>query len=177
AFVVKADSRYGPITTIRKNGKIVKKIKWTAFRLEDSDWERVALCVDILMDANRYLEHFSAATMLTIHRVIPALETLCTRWEKKLKKDKYQIFHDALQRGVEKLSKYYMRLDQMMVYILALHKYCSTFYLTVLHPYYKLAYIQAKWGGATEQLREIEAGNEDAINWIERTREVSREAV
>ena len=40
-FIQTADLLYGPITTIRQNGRITKKIPWTAFTLTDSDWERV----------------------------------------------------------------------------------------------------------------------------------------
>jgi hypothetical protein len=42
------DSLYGPITTIRQNGRIAKKIPWTAFTLTDMDWERVKDARDIL---------------------------------------------------------------------------------------------------------------------------------
>lgn len=48
SFVATADAKFGPITTIRKNGKIIKKIPWSAFRLEKEDWDRVKLCVEIL---------------------------------------------------------------------------------------------------------------------------------
>jgi hypothetical protein len=34
-----------------------------------------------------------------------------------------------------------------------------------LHPYYKLDYFRLTWGGAEEQAKEIENGNDDAINW------------
>jgi len=36
---------------------------------------------------------------------------------------------------------------------------------TVLHPYYKLAYIKLSWGGAEEKEAEIAAGNLDAKDW------------
>jgi hypothetical protein len=36
---------------------------------------------------------------------------------------------------------------------------------TVLHPYYKLAYIKLSWGGAEEKAAEIAAGNLDAKDW------------
>ncbi len=47
----------------------------------------------------------------------------------------------------------------------------------VLHPYYKLRYIEKKWGGQAEQEAEIAAGNPNAVNWIERAREVVDAAV
>ena len=40
-FLSSADEVYGPITTIRRNGHIIKHLPWSAFRLSDSDWKRV----------------------------------------------------------------------------------------------------------------------------------------
>lgn len=48
SFVATADDKFGPITTIRRDGKVVKKIPWLAFRLDEADWRRVRLCADIL---------------------------------------------------------------------------------------------------------------------------------
>jgi hypothetical protein len=41
-FVASADQLYGPITIIRQDGLIIKKIPWSAFRLLENDWKRVA---------------------------------------------------------------------------------------------------------------------------------------
>ncbi|KAI1795273.1 ribonuclease H-like domain-containing protein, partial [Ganoderma leucocontextum] len=167
SFVATADAKFGPITTIRKNGKVTKKIPWSVFRLEKEDWDRVKLCVEILEDADKYHQMFSSDKAPTLHRVIPALEALCTKWEKKLADPKYAVFHPALRAGLKKLNKYYAKLDNSDVYILAL----------LLHPYYKLRYIEKKWGGEAEQQDEIAAGNADAINWIERAHEVVNAAM
>ena len=40
----------------------------------------------------------------------------------------------------------------------------------VLHPYYKLMYIEMAWGGAEEQKNEHEAGNSDAKDWHDKAR-------
>ena len=47
-FVTYADQLYGPITTVRSNGKVVKKIPWLAFKLSNRDWMRVADARNIL---------------------------------------------------------------------------------------------------------------------------------
>ena len=47
-FLQSADSLYGPITTICRNGHVEKKIPWSAFSLTERDWERVADARDIL---------------------------------------------------------------------------------------------------------------------------------
>ncbi|KAH9928415.1 hypothetical protein B0H21DRAFT_670095, partial [Amylocystis lapponica] len=155
AFVATADAQFGPITTIRQAGKIVKKIPWSAFQLREPDWRRVQLCADILEDPSKYQQAFSSDKVPTLHRVIPALEAMCTRWEKKLTKAKYAIFHPALEDGLAKLNKYYRKLDDSRVYVLSMF----------IHPYYKLQYINEQWGGADEQEAERAAGNPHAKNW------------
>ncbi len=51
-FVNVADRKFGPITVIRKDGHIVKKIPWHAFKFEEEDWDRVSLCMRILTVRN-----------------------------------------------------------------------------------------------------------------------------
>ena len=57
----------------------------------------------------------------TLHQVIPVLETLCSRWERRLEDPEFDIFHDTIRLGLEKLNKYYKRLDNTDAYILAMH--------------------------------------------------------
>jgi len=40
-FIAAADELFGPITTIRKDGRVVKHIPWAPFKLKDVDWARV----------------------------------------------------------------------------------------------------------------------------------------
>lgn len=47
-FISGADQLFGPMTTVRKNGRLVKHIPWSAFRLDDEDWQRVNDVTEIL---------------------------------------------------------------------------------------------------------------------------------
>ncbi|KAI1793595.1 hypothetical protein LXA43DRAFT_885568 [Ganoderma leucocontextum] len=161
-FVLTADARFGPITTIRKRGEPTKYIPWAAFHLSEAHWKRVKLCADILEDANRYHQVCSSTRVPTLHQVIPTIESLASRWEAKLNNPKYAIFHDALRAGLAKLTKYYKKLDNSDVYILAL----------LLHPYYKLDYIERQWGGEEEYLEDLATGEPGAWNWKKHAREV-----
>ncbi|KAM6500774.1 hypothetical protein JOM56_003788, partial [Amanita muscaria] len=154
-FVSHADELYGPITTLRKDGRLVKHIRWDAFRLSDGDWGRIKAARDILEDSNRVQQVFSGRTQPTLWRALPVIEELQTRWEKRLKDPLFAPYHSALEDGLGKLRKYYSRFDEKPAYILAL----------VLHPYFKLTYIKLAWGGAEEQEAEIAKGNIDAKNW------------
>lgn len=59
-FILTADKKFGPITTLRKDGKLVKHIPWTAFRLDDDDWARCPMIIDILNVRNRSWQLFES---------------------------------------------------------------------------------------------------------------------
>lgn len=47
-FISTADQRFGPMTTLRKNGKVIKHIPWGAAKMSRADWQRVADVRDVL---------------------------------------------------------------------------------------------------------------------------------
>ena len=77
----------------------------------------------LLQDANEYQQKFSSDAFPTLHRVIPALEGLLTRWERKLVNPKFSIFRSAIKTGLSKLNKYYINLDNTAVYVLSMHMF------------------------------------------------------
>ena len=48
---------------------------------------------------------------------------------------------------------------------------------TVIHPYYKLAYIKMAWGGPEEQAREQECGNPTAKDWQDEALKIVEKAM
>jgi hypothetical protein len=50
-----------------------------------------------------------AAARPSLHKALPAIETLYAEWEKASRKDRYSIFWPALGAGLEKLKEYYER--------------------------------------------------------------------
>jgi hypothetical protein len=183
-FLQSADTLYGPITIIRRNGRIEKKIPWSAFALTEQDWDRVADARDILKDSNDIQELFSSEQQPTLWRALPAIEELQTAWEDKRKKPRFILYRDAISAGLAKLQKYYSRVDAKPVFILALGKFFFVYerfmlqYLfVVLHPYYKLDYIALSWGGAEEQEKERNRGNPFAKNWQDEARKVVERTV
>lgn len=47
-FVASADGRFGPITTVRREGERSIDIPWSAFTFSAADWQRVVDARDIL---------------------------------------------------------------------------------------------------------------------------------
>ncbi|RDB16020.1 hypothetical protein Hypma_003461 [Hypsizygus marmoreus] len=121
-FMSTADELYGPITTLRQNGCVVKHIPWSAFKLSDTDWDRVLDASKILEDSNRIQQCFSAEKQPTLWNALPALEELQTAWEEKRDDPHYAPYRDALSDGLAKLNKYYSFLDEKSAFVLALVK-------------------------------------------------------
>ncbi|KZS87028.1 hypothetical protein SISNIDRAFT_420140, partial [Sistotremastrum niveocremeum HHB9708] len=165
-FCATADARFGPITTLRRDGK-VKHIPWKAFKLTDADWERVGQLVEILKDAQRIQQVFSSDQLPTLWRAIPAIERLQTAWEKKVEDPKFSLYAPGIVKALNKIAKYYCDFDKHPVFVLAIF----------LHPYYKLKYIAQQWGGAEEQAEEMARGNPDAKNWVAEAERIIKEAV
>jgi len=117
---------------------------------------------------------------------------LQSAWEKKQTSPAFFLYQNALTEGLEKLKKYYSRLDEKPSFVLALgmtlHKllwrntnefiYINYFgviltnLFTVLHLYYKLA-----WGGPEEQAAEIAAGNPNVKDWQDKALQIVERAV
>ncbi|OAX34207.1 hypothetical protein K503DRAFT_645125, partial [Rhizopogon vinicolor AM-OR11-026] len=152
-FVNSADELFGPIgTSILHHGRVTKHIPWTAFSLKSSDWERVNDTRVMISDANDIQQYFSSEHQPTLWCAIPAMEELQTAWESKCGLIRFTLYKEAIERGLTKIGKYYNKLDNKPVYVLAL----------MLHPYYKLAYIKMSWGSPEEQAKER---NQNAKDW------------
>ncbi|KAF9234314.1 hypothetical protein BU15DRAFT_52767, partial [Melanogaster broomeanus] len=175
-FINSADKIFGPITTIRQNGKVTNHLPWTTFIFKPADWERVNDTRTIISDANNIQQYFSDEKQPTLWCAIPALEELQTAWESKGENPKYAIYKQAIHGGLGKIAKYYNRLDDKPVYILVLGIISLTFYI-ILHPYYKLNYIKMAWGGPEEQEMEIASGNPNAKNWYDEALKTIEKAV
>ena len=59
--------------------------------------------------------------------MLPALEDLQLKWEKKRRLPRFDLYKDALTDGLEKLKKYYFRLDDKPSFVLALGKFSVRF--------------------------------------------------
>lgn len=138
-----------------------------------------------MKDSNQIQQHFSSEKQPTLWRALPALEELQSTWEKKRDSPTFNLYKDALSDGLEKLKKYYFRLDEKPSFVLALgkfqHIYSTHFIIyllySVLHPYYKLDYIKVSWGGPAEKAADIAAGNPHAKDWQAEAKEVVEKTV
>ncbi|KIL55505.1 hypothetical protein M378DRAFT_182221 [Amanita muscaria Koide BX008] len=105
---------------------------------------------------------FSSEHKPTLWRVLPQIEELLTAWELKLGDNRFKPYHAAISDGIEKIKKYYNKMDARPAYILSLAS----------HPWFKLDYFEHQWGGAKEQQEDIRNGNPYAKNWQDEARKV-----
>jgi hypothetical protein len=68
-----------------------------------------------------------------VWRALPALEELQTAWEKKRGLPRFELYKRALTDGLEKLKKYYSRLDEKPSFVLALGKLSERFQFFSMH--------------------------------------------
>ena len=184
-FINSADELFSPITIIRHTGFPPQQIPWMAFRFDPKDWERVNDVCLIISDMNSLQQYFSHENKLSLWHVIPAFEELQMAWESKSSTQKFKPYETAINHSREEISKYYNKFDDKPVYILSLGTwvfYSISYHvliniLTVVHPYYKLAYIKMAWGGPEEQAHEREAGNLNAKDWYDKAHKVVERAM
>ncbi|KAF8461319.1 hypothetical protein DFH94DRAFT_640945, partial [Russula ochroleuca] len=175
-FIASADERFGSITTLRRDGHIVKHIPWSVFKLSELDWSRVRDAAAILADSNAIQQYFSPERQPTLWRALPAIEELQTAWEAKCNNPRYAIYKPAITDSLSKLNKYYSRFDEKPGFILTLGKLfvirnpnppeSLLTQFTVLYAYYKLTYIKLVWGGEKEQAEERAAHQENYTYFI-----------
>lgn len=65
---------------------------------------------------------FSSENQPTVGRTIPTLETLQEHWERFASMPKFMKLKTALNKGLEKLKKYYRLVDQNNVSFINLGK-------------------------------------------------------
>jgi hypothetical protein len=75
-----------------------------------------------IQDSNRIQQYFSSEKEPTLWRALPALKELQTAWEKKRDNQKYTLYKAALVDRLNKIGKYYSRLDKKPSFVLALGK-------------------------------------------------------
>ncbi|KAG2061968.1 hypothetical protein BDR06DRAFT_1015995 [Suillus hirtellus] len=110
-FINSANELFGPITTIQHSG-LTKHIPWSAFTFGSSDWDCVENACIIISDANGIQQYCSSESQPTLWHAIPAFKELKMAWEWKCDMPKYELYQLALQKGLEKVNKYYQKMDE-----------------------------------------------------------------
>jgi len=85
-------------------------------------WLGLLFFTKSLQHADRAQQAFSAAARPSLHRALPAIETMYAQWDKASSKPRYHSFIPALQAGMEKLDEYYQRTATSDAHIIAMGK-------------------------------------------------------
>jgi len=71
-----------------------------------------------------------------VWRTIPTLECLQQNWETLAKTPKFALVKKGIEKGLEKLHKWYMATDQTDIYFICLGKYISCWHSTIFAYYF-----------------------------------------
>ena len=100
------------------------------------------------------------------------MEELQSNWEEKRDDEHYEDYCDVIEASLDKLKKYYLKFDDLPQIILSMCMFVFlfllallTYWFTVIHPYFKLDYIEYMWGGKDEQEAAQKASDCNAKNW------------
>jgi hypothetical protein len=101
-FISSADQLYGPITTLRHDGHVLKKLPWTAFTLSDADWARVLDAKQILAVSALHLRNITHLTSIRI----PTASSIISR----LTSTQHYIAHFLHSRSFKAYGKTNLRI-------------------------------------------------------------------
>src|SRR6266404_1794360 len=114
--------------------------------------------------ADKAQHSFSAASVPTLHEVLPALKKLYLTWERASTKPRYSPFAPAISAAMDKLNKYYRLTAKSDAHIMAMgtisfshtvHPSSADYStLTVLDPTLKLGHFRDYW--EVDSLSEVE---------------------
>ncbi|KAJ8503453.1 hypothetical protein ONZ45_g10852 [Pleurotus djamor] len=113
-----------------------KRPKIDRLKLNKEEWDRVALCINILSAADKSQQAFSSDQESTLSLALPALEALHKAWSSRIDRSKYASFSAALQAGVDKIVEYYNRTADTDAYNVTMF----------LDPESKGRYMRKNWG-------------------------------
>ncbi|KIK74142.1 hypothetical protein PAXRUDRAFT_41429, partial [Paxillus rubicundulus Ve08.2h10] len=65
-------------------------------------------------------QYFPSDRLPMLWHAIPAIKELQTAWETKCDAAHFVLYKQAVQRGLQKIGKYYNRFNEKPVYILVL---------------------------------------------------------
>ncbi|KAK2462222.1 hypothetical protein APHAL10511_005761 [Amanita phalloides] len=91
--------------------------------------------MEVLKEPRDAQSSFSSERQSTVWRALPTLEALQDRWETFASMAKFSRLKGSIEKGIEKMKKYYRLLDQNNVGFICL----------ALDPNFKLEYVKETW--------------------------------
>ncbi|KIM75155.1 hypothetical protein PILCRDRAFT_13838 [Piloderma croceum F 1598] len=113
----------------------LKKKKYSDFAIAHGEWQLLQLVHEVLCETRDAQATFASESHPTVWRTIPMLEYLQQNWETLANIPKFAPVKKGIEKGLEKLHKWYMATDQTDIYFICL----------ALEPSVKLEYAKQKW--------------------------------
>ena len=86
----------------------------------------------MFQDSNNIQQLFSSEEALSLWRALLGMEELQSNWEEKRDDEHYEDYCDAIEAGLDKLKKYYLKFDDLPQIILSMCMFVFLFLLAIL---------------------------------------------
>ena len=80
---------------------------YQSYKHTHCQWELLKLILNVINDSARVQQSFSSEKNPLIPCILPALLDFCEKWASLLDNIEYTSLHTAIQKGVDKIDKYY----------------------------------------------------------------------
>ncbi|KAK7030041.1 hypothetical protein R3P38DRAFT_2775478 [Favolaschia claudopus] len=99
------------------------------YKLSDTEWEALDIFRRILAVPHAFQQKLSGEKTPTLGNALPAFEAMISQWEKQ--KAQYPEATHIIQRGIDKLTTYRERVENVPAYILSMRQFIFTYCLAL----------------------------------------------
>ncbi|KAK6992491.1 ribonuclease H-like domain-containing protein, partial [Favolaschia claudopus] len=99
------------------------------YKLSDAEWEALDIFRRILAVPHAFQQKLSGEKTPTLGNALPAFEAMISQWEKQ--KAQYPEATHIIQQGIDKLTTYRERVENVPAYILSMRQFIFTYCLAL----------------------------------------------
>ncbi|KAK7014542.1 ribonuclease H-like domain-containing protein, partial [Favolaschia claudopus] len=112
--------------------KFLEDAQWpdlVKYKLSDKEWEALDIFRRILAVPHAFQQKLSAEKTPTLGNALPAFEAMISQWEKQ--KTQYPEAANIIQQGIDKLTTYRERVEDVPAYILSMREFIISYCLAL----------------------------------------------
>ncbi|KAG1802801.1 uncharacterized protein HD556DRAFT_1206934, partial [Suillus plorans] len=91
--------------------------KYEKYKLSKEEWKLLTLIHEVLAEAAKVQEMFSAEYYPTIWQILPSYEYLLAQWHEFSADPRMITLWPAIEAGIESLKKYYNKTDNSPAHV------------------------------------------------------------
>ncbi|KAG6912098.1 hypothetical protein DXG01_000658, partial [Tephrocybe rancida] len=99
------------------------KKEYADYKLTSDEWEILGLIKEVLQEPRDAQAQFSSEKFPTVSKALPILKYLIERWDNFARLAKFEKIAHAIQKGLEKIQKWYNKTDDSNMYFICLGEF------------------------------------------------------